>query len=348
MIIANSHTVYAQYSGSASPSVNIPEANFNMTYKISFDAGTKDWNPISNVLVMADNDTLLQFAENGTQLAPLYKANFSMTFPRFNHDGTKIAFLNNYPSSIPADIFILDLQTRHLTQLTRGAHVFEEVWTPDDNIIYSQIADSSFSRISKLDTKNNVTSVLFDSIYNMHGFDISPNGTRIVISMNYTGQGCSRSYYASCYDHLFIYNLDSNKQNFTEIAKTDSYKFNVRWAHDGSFITYAPSDGEIDAITPDGKVNTSLIYPTNGPAYFSTAVLNQDQTIIAYDKGYGGIPFDGTFNPLNGGLYFTFTKRCQNDSCPVSVKSLPLLDPIQYGYDIYAGEGKSVSTYVDK
>lgn len=304
-----------------------PVANNDETYKINTQAAWKDWSPVSNILVASVNGSLLEYAGNGTELGILYQnQNFSITNIRFNHDGTKIAFLNDYTSSYGRlDIYVLDLQNNHLSQLTHGAHVQDLAWTPENNIIYAENNPKMYIalKILKLDLKNNSTSVILDiNSPQFGGFDVSPDGKKIVIASNYTA--CGTSEYG-CNTHLFIYDLESKNKTFTDITKTNlnSTEAGPRWSYDGSFITYGymnRSCGPINAITPDGRNGTTLI----DPGYYGTcnelAVVNKDGSIIAYDRNLG---------TSDGGMFFTYTDRCANNSCQFpSVPEFPFAIPI--------------------
>jgi Tol biopolymer transport system component len=325
VIFASINTGYGQ---------SIPNVNYNQSYKISDIAGDKDWNPRTGTLVVSNENKLYQFTANGTMLSPLYVANFSISDPRFNYDGSKVAFLNaGDVYSYPADIYVLDLNSHNVNKLTSGANAFELSWTPDGNIIYSQNSSNlSFPyKISVLDLKNNSSSTILDSIYNLHGIDVSHDGTKLVFAANYTGKNCTRSYYAQCFDHLFIYDLKSNNKTFSEIAKTDTYKAHPRWSADDSFITYTLFNGfgGIYAVTPDGQNEVTLIDRGKHLANYDNAVFNKNETVIAYNKGFGGIDYSNDFNLQDAGLHYTFTDRCSNNNCQLpSVPEFPVVSII--------------------
>jgi hypothetical protein len=325
LIIASINAAYGQ---------SIPNVNYNQSYKISNIEGDKDWNPRTDTLVVSNENKLYQFTANGTMLPPLYVANFSISDPRFNYDGSKVAFLNTGDVfQNPADIYVLDLNSHNVIKLTSGAHVYELSWTPDDNIIYSQFYPNLTLpyKISVLNLKNNSSSIILDSIYNLHGIDVSHEGTKLVLAQNYTGKNCSRSYYSQCFDHLFVYDLKSNNKTFSEIAKTDTYKAHIRWSADDSFITYTDFNGNggIYAVTTDGQNEVTLIDSGKHIGNYDNAVLNKNETIIAYDKGFGGIDYSNNFNPQDAGLYYTFTDSCSINNCQLpSVPEFPFAIPV--------------------
>ncbi|MDE1766776.1 MAG: hypothetical protein KGI27_10975 [Thaumarchaeota archaeon] len=327
---------------------SIPEVDLNDTYKISFDSGNVDWNPVSNTLVMTDNDTLISFAANGSQLAPIYKANFTVDMPRFNHDGSKIEFVIVNSEGRPVNLDVLDLSTKHLHQLIHGITIGWVSWTPDDKIIYSRLFPSASSQVLELDIKNNLTSTLIGSVYNLHGLDVSPDGKRLVVSENYSNN-CSHSGEpgAGCFDHLFVYDLESKKE-VAEVAKTDTYKWDPRWSPDESYIIYGSGDCQVNAVTLDDSNDRPLVYRANkDPACIGSARINKDQTMIAFFKGYGGVEYNGKFNPLNKGLYLAHTNKCLRSNCIAVSRSIPLLPPIQTSRDLYLGPGRSVELYYD-
>lgn len=301
-----------------------PVARNNETYKINTQAAWKDWSPVSDILVTSVGGSLLEYAGNGTKLGILYQnQNFSITNIRFNHDGTKIAFLNDYTSSgPPLDIYVLDLKNNQLSQLTHGSHVQGLAWTPDGNIIYAENDPQNYFhfKILKLDLQNNSTSVILDKTSEFYGFDISPDGKKLVLSQNYTT--CYPNQFG-CNLRLFIYDLESENKTAIELTKENSTAAEPRWSHDGSFITYGYVNygcGSIDAVTPDGKNMTHLLGASATDACNELAVLNKDESVIAYDSNLG---------LSSGGMFFTYTDRCANNSCQFpSVPEFPFAVPV--------------------
>ena len=235
----------------------------------------KDWSPTSNILVASVGGSLLEYAGNGTELGVLYhNQNFSISNIRFNHDGTKIAFLNDYTSEDPPlDIYVLDLKNNQLSQLTHGVHVQGLAWTPDGNMIYAENNVNNWwhFKILKLDLKNNSTSVILDRASAFGGFDISPDGKKLVFSQITT---CIPNQSGGCNYGLFIYDLESGNKVPTELT-SGLTPTGPRWSYDGSFITYSYINefcGPIMAITPDGK-NTTKLISTNVTA--STSSCNE-------------------------------------------------------------------------
>lgn len=303
-----------------------PVANNEKTYKIDTNAGWKDWSPTSNMLVASVGGSLLEYAGNGTELGILYhNQNFSISNIRFNHDGTKIAFLNDYTSeNTPLDIYVLDLKNNQLSQLTHGAHIQGLVWTPDGNMIYAEkdLKNYWHFKILKLDLKNNSTSVILDKASAFGGFDISPDGKRLAVSQSTT---CIPNSYYGCDFGLFIYDLESGNKMPTTLT-TGLTPQGPRWSYDGSFITYSYINepcGPIMAITPDGKNTTTLISADVKADYHYScnelAVVNKDDSIIAYDRDLG---------PPSGGMFFTYTDHCTTGSCQFAIPEFQFAIPV--------------------
>lgn len=319
--------VFASFNVVLATQEIFPVANNSETYKINTHGTWEDWSPVSNILVAAvDYHSLIEYAGNGTQLGILYEnQNFSISNIRFNHDGTKIAFLNDYTiTEGPLDIYVLDLQNRHVSQLTRGAHVEGLAWTPDGNMIYAQEDVNTWwhFKILKLDLKNNSTSVILDKPTAFGGFDISPDGKKLVFSQITT---CNQKQYNGCTYGLFIYDLESGNKTPTALTKEGLTPTNPRWSYDGSFITYSYINefcGPIKAITPDGNITANLVWhnvTSNTQSCNESAVMNRDGTIIAYDSDLG---------PSSGGMFFTYTDKCLNNSCSLPIPEFPLAIPV--------------------
>lgn len=302
-----------------------PSANYNKTYKINSNTAWKEWNPVSNILVAADGGSLIEYSGNGTKLGTLYEnKNFSISNIRFNHDGTKLAFLNDYTTSGgPLDIYVLDLKNNQLSQLTHGAHVQGLAWTPDGNMIY---ADENVNnwwhfKILKLELKNNSTSVILDQMTAFGGLDISPDGKKLVFSQITT---CNQKQYSGCTYGLFIYDLESGNKTPTALTIGLTPQ-DPRWSYDGSFITYSYINefcGPIKAITPDGNITANLIWynvTSNTQSCNGLAVMNRDGTIIAYDSDLG---------LSSGGMFFTYTNRCAINSCQFTIPEFPFSIPV--------------------
>ena len=301
--------------GTAQATQFFPSVNYNETYKINSNIEWKEWSPVSNILVAADGGSLIEYSGNGTKLGILYEnKNFSISNMRFNHNGTKLAFLNEYTSSDP-DIYVINLKNNQLSQLTHGANVQGLAWTPDENMLYAGGDDENYQhfKILKLNLKNNSTSVILDKTSEFHGFDISPDGKKLVLS---EGHACSNG----CNLTLSMYDMDSISKSPFPLTKEGMTPAGPRWSYDGSFITYSYINefcGPIKAITPDGNITANLIWynvTSNTQSCNLLAVMNRDGTIIAYDSD-SGLPA--------GGMFFTYTNSCTINSCQFAIPEFP-------------------------
>lgn len=368
----------------------IPPLLYNSTWKISNADGPADWSPVEDILVVSTSGfepKVMLYGANGTKLMTIaeFKQGEFISTPRFSPNGSKIAYTHMLPPESSSQLQIFDLKTRATQNFQFHGNFTEFDWLPDGNrIIYLMFhpnfreSDSPAYELRTHDLRTG-SETLIETVQNVQYFDLSQDGTTLLLVRQVTDQQpCQISIDGNCYgDELVALELgQSNRDNSTDakpyvvssqIIWKQAYPIeSPRWVFNDSAIVYSVGNyrcgGPLVAISPDGTRNQTILSSAseghvNGACYERGGVLNRDGTIMAHVIN-SGIQASGIdFNPVNSGLYLTFTEICNNSQpCTAPSKTIPLVEgpvsgvaqPIsQYGnpqYNLFMNMGYEATT----
>lgn len=273
-----------------------------------------------------------------------------------------------------------------------GNHIIYFMFSP--NFMESEVRVYQL-RIHDLRTGSET---VIDSVTNVQYFDLSQDGTMLLLVRQVPVQDpCQMNIEQNCnIDEMVILRLEQGQQNrddsstnsqsrqiddsnthisSSKVIKKGSPPFFIafpRWVLNDSAIVYSIGyyrcGGPMFAISPDGTSEQTLFSSSPGEGYSYDAcyenggVFNKDGTMMAYVKTSGIQVLDTSFNPVNTGLYLTFTELC-NKQCTPPVNTIPFIkepaqmvaQPIsQYGspqYNMFLSVGYEAITfgpYVDE
>lgn len=373
-----------------------PQLLYQNTWKISNADGPADWSPREDILVVSTSGfepKVMLYGANGTKLMTIaeFKQGEFISTARFNPNGSKIAFTHTMPPDSSSQLEIFDLKTKATQNFQFQGNFTEFDWMPDGNhIIYLMFQPNSAEsgllayQIRIHDLRTGSETVL-DSVTNVQYSDLSQDGTTLLLVRQVTGQQpCQINIDGNCYgDEIVTLKLGQNNHyNSTDSygRQTDTNPYVIsskviwkqaysiafpRWVMNDSAIVYSVGyyrcGGPLVAISPDGTRNQTLLSSTseghvNGACYERGGVLNRDGTIMAHVIN-SGIQASGIdFNPINSGLYLTFTEICNSKPCTIPSNTIPIVEgpvsgvaqPIsQYGnpqYNLFLSVGYEAIT----
>ncbi|UVS67759.1 TolB family protein [Nitrososphaera viennensis] len=374
----------------------IPSLFYKDTWKISNADGPADWSPREDILVVSTSGfepRVMLYGANGTKLMTIaeFRQGEFISTARFNPNGSKIAFTHTMPPDSSSQLEIFDLKTKATQNFQFQGNFTEFDWMPDGNhIIYLMFEPNSVEsgllayQIRIHDLRTGSETVL-DSVTNVQYFDLSQDGTTLLLVRQVIGQQpCQINIDGNCYgDEIVTLKLgQNNRDNSTDSAgvQADNNPYVIsskviwkqaysiafpRWVMNDSAIVYSVGyyrcGGPLVAISPDGTRNQTLLSSTNeghvnGACYERGGVLNRDGTIMAHVIN-SGIQASGIdFNPINSGLYLTFTEICNSKPCTIPSNTIPIVEgpvsgvaqPIsQYGnpqYNLFLSVGYEAIT----
>nr|AFK24860.1 hypothetical protein Josef01_05d18_12 [uncultured archaeon] len=309
---------------------------------------------------------VMLYGANGTKLMTIaeFRQGEFISTARFSPNGSKIAFTHSMPPDSPSQLEIFDLQTRATQNFQFQGNFTEFDWMPDGNHIIYLMSNPNFTESDSPAYQLHIhdlrtgSETVIDSVTNVQYFDLSQDGTTLLLVKQVTlQQPCEISIDGNCYaDEIVTMKLGQNNRddNSTESngEQTDNNPYIIsskviwkrtsqhaiafpRWVLNDSAIVFSIGNyrcgGPMFAISPDGTRNQSLFSSSSedyvyGACYEKGGVINRDGTIIAYAKS-SGIQASGIdFNPVNSGLYLTFTEFCNSKPCTAPSNTIPLVE----------------------
>lgn len=308
---------------------------------------------------------VMLYGANGTKLMTIaeFKQGEFISTARFSPDGDKIAFTHTMPPDSSSQLQIFDLKTKATKNFQFQGNFTEFDWMPDGNHIIYLMYDPNVTESSSLAYQLRIhdlstgSETMIDSVTNVQYFDLSDDGTTLLLVKQVIGQQpCQVSIDGNCYGDEIITlklgqkNSDNNNSSDSLGRQTDNNPYIIssnviwkqassiwfpRWVLNDSAIVYSVGyyrcGGPLVAISPDGTRNQTLFSSAseghvNGACYERGGVLNRDGTILAHVIN-SGIQASGIdFNPINSGLYLTFTEICNSKTCTFPSNTIPIVE----------------------
>ncbi len=276
--------------------------------KWSYDDQWITFNAFSNIWIVRSS---------GSGARELTNTDGSDFLPIWTPNGKKISFLKrvNYTNQINHQIFVLDIETEQLKQLTNDSttqNIFHSWWPDGSKIVYqserfgSEIPYSSEIRIMNADGSNKQT--LIDDVNRLKDPIISPDGSKI--ACRYIGglriyskegqfldsvSGISR---ARWYDDESLLFLESKTNSFIEVLSLN----------DSSTIQLTPQRDFVQAIHPTWFPDSQkLAYIERSTSIRSITATGDDEEILLPHFAYNiAISRDGSwliFEQSSGRLF---------------------------------------------
>ncbi len=154
--------------------------------------------------------------------------------PAWSPKGDKIAFMSDRDGDF--DIYLIDVQTRALTQLTNGAE-WERypVWSPDGNTIYYHGGMNDTYQIYAIPADGSREPVQLTSVGSNYRATPSPDGTKIIFTSQRDNNGTWDD--GTVMGELYMMNSDgSNQQRLTFTNTVDEVPHT--WSPDSQSIIY--------------------------------------------------------------------------------------------------------------
>ena len=218
--------------------------------QLTTSGGTRtlpQWSPDGTQIAFTDaNDHL--YVMNADGMNPIQLTGDPLTVEKFawSPDGTEIAFIELN------GVYVITLSSLELTNLNvLGSFEYDRdlQWSPDGSTIYGLIYSGQLYLMS-VDRQTGMTDLLADDM-NVWGFDISPDGTKLLFSGD------------SSDGNLFMSDLDGSNRVAMTMSEMPS---RVRWNSIGDKIAYwAWTNGQraLFAVNSDGSSETQVIDATD-------------------------------------------------------------------------------------
>ena len=127
------------------------------------------------------------------------------------------------------DIFVKDLSTGSIKQLTHSGNNQYPSWSPDGSkIIFASFTKENLYDINIMDKDGSNQTPLINTSANERQADISPNGTEIVFISNKDGND-------------EIYKIDLETKNITRLTNSALDEAFPKWSPDGNSIVFVKS-----------------------------------------------------------------------------------------------------------
>lgn len=230
-------------------------------------------------------------------------------------DVNKIAFNRAQNGLIQSDIFVVDLNTQEIKQLTSGpGYKFKPKWSPDqEEIFFTSFEDSMVVGYLMNADGSNIKPALNLPKGKVTSLDWSPDGEKIL----FLGPEEPLPL-ASKYD---LYMSDSSGMNIRRLT-FDGINGTGLWSPNGNLIVFSKGSeggGDLYVMNPDGS-NQRMI-TNNQNAILSTYLWCPDGGKILYLEDQGGVDSSG-FN--------LFTIRVIN---PDGSNDIDTKAPLLFGFD---------------
>lgn len=180
---------------------------------------------------------------------------------------------------VESQIFLKDLKTGEVMQLTHSGNNSRPLWSPDGSQIMflSWTKENSFDiYLMDRDGKNQRPVIVSPSMDMMA--DWSPDGNKIVFASDRDG-------------HLNIYVIDLNTQSLKRLTNSPVITGSPRWSHDGKYIAFISNTGtsgttQVFTMNADG---TNVRPVTDYDLYYDdNPVWCPDSSCIIFTRSENG------------------------------------------------------------
>jgi Tol biopolymer transport system component len=233
------------------------------------------------------------------------------------------------------DIFVKDLSTGSIQQLTHSGNNQYPSWSPDGSkIIFSSFTKENLYDINIIDKDGSNITPLINTSANERQADFSPNGKEIVFISNKDGND-------------EIYKMDLESKNITRLTNSALDEAFPKWSPDGNSIVFVKSiDGgrtqiytidasgsnikELTKFTPEGFDRDPIFCPDKTCIIFTR--LSKPDKLLLLDLTSGELTHlisDKRFDSKNQGFparspvsgYITFFILDSGESYSMNMKS---------------------------
>ena len=155
-------------------------------------------------------------------------------FPRFSHDGRKVAFTKFRPGTGGTDIWLADADGKNLTQLTTNSAVASGPnWLPqDDRIAFLSERDGKNRTLWSISLATGKEEQLADLGEGAAFTALSPDGKQVAFNSNKSGT-----------INMWIALLDGGEPKQLTFSEKDRMGFPC-WSRDGQFLAFLAQHGE--------------------------------------------------------------------------------------------------------
>lgn len=235
--------------------------------------------PDSELIAFASNRSgtfqIYLINNDGSGLTRVTEDETDDTMPRWSPDGSQIAYIAQIPRTSTRQLSFLNLADDSVTTLDdmdRTGGIF----SPDgEQIAYNAQAESVELFISDLDGTNSIQLTrnwFIDDVSDWH-----PDGELLLFTSDSGGNG-------NWQDHVDIYTLNIDTEEFTRLTDTPEREFNPVWSPDGSQIAFAYEiDGNRDIYVMDSN-GENLTRLTTDPGYDHYPSWSPDGTRLVFQS----------------------------------------------------------------
>lgn len=170
----------------------------------------------------------------------------------WSYDGNKIAY------NLSGDIYVIDINTNSISQITNDSNADSPNWSKDNKIIYSD----NWDKISKIDPVTLQKHVLYTVPTYINKTVLSLNGTKVAFIAGNIDNDNLES----------IYTVNPDGTGLIETATHHGYMQDMSWAADGSGILYYLSNRDSNAdelwtVNTNGSSKQKLDISFRSPEY---------------------------------------------------------------------------------
>ncbi|HKJ26289.1 MAG TPA: hypothetical protein VJ965_01510, partial [Anaerolineales bacterium] len=194
---------------------------------------------------------------------------FGACQPTWSPDGRLLAFISpcfkNQRVYVDTFIFVMNMQSKEITQLAVEEGSFDPAWAPDgSSILFTRAVDTINSAIYRIDVDTAEVELLTGSDRLTLNPAWSPDSTRFVFSSNRTG-------------HFFLYIMENDLEAAPQVfvRSTDRVTVKPTWSQNG-VIAY--SQGSLDSFLSLWSMGEHLLGATD--FIYKEDRVNQDTNIV--------------------------------------------------------------------
>jgi len=236
------------------------------------------WSPDGQRLAFTTIDTeepwgsdILTMKPNGKDVLPITHGLASARWTSWHPDGRRLAFTGKAEGADDWDVFVIDLDTETVTQLTdTDTDESAPAWSPDGAALLFTSRVDGRSQVFRMAADGGGPVNLSDSTRDDWNPAWSPDGRQIVF---YAAQDTSS-------DHLWVMRNDGTQQR--QVTTGHLRDMFPSWAPDGATIVFSRQQTGTTGVyrmTPAGSVPVEVV----DPAFYGR--LSPDGTRVAYIKG---------------------------------------------------------------
>jgi len=214
---------------------------------------------------------ILTMKPNGKDVRPIPHGLASARWTSWHPDGRRLAFTGKADGSSNWDVYVIDLETETVTQLTdTDTDESAPAWSPDGTELLFTARVEGRSQVFRMSAAGGDRTNLSNSTRDDWNPAWSPNGRQVAF---YAAQDTSS-------DHLWVMRNDGSQQRqVTSGHLRDMYP---SWAPDGATIVFSRQQTGTTGVyrmTPAGSVPVEVV----DPALYGR--LSPDGSRVAYIKG---------------------------------------------------------------